>query len=188
MPIKLDCMLRICISGLTGSGKTSLGEMLARELKIMHVTKELAKSYLAFKGERGKLGKKAAIIETANAHYAKSFDSEIEELARRNDCVVTTWLGPWVVKSPTLRVWLNASLKERVRRKARQRGTSEKSAERYVKLKDKETIASFKKVYGIDVMDHSMFDIEINTERLSRNDSIAIIAMLAAMKSGKRFK
>ncbi|MGC8651879.1 MAG: AAA family ATPase [Candidatus Micrarchaeia archaeon] len=181
-------MLRICISGLTGSGKTTLGEQLAKDLKVLHVTKELTEGYAAFKKERAALGKGAALIETATKRYAGGFDREIAELARQNNCVVSTWLGPWTVKNPTLRVWLNASFKERARRKALQKRISEKSAERYVRLKDRSTIDSFKKIYGIDVMDHSMFDIELNTERLSSKERIAIIALLVAMRGRHKFK
>jgi predicted cytidylate kinase len=181
-------MLRICISGLTGSGKTSLGSELASDLGVMHITKAQTKSYSIFKSDKNKLSKNSREIETANEKYAKDFDSEIAKLASTHDCIVSTWLGPWVVKNATLRVWLDASLDERVRRKARQKKITISEARRYVMSKDRNTIDSFKKLYNIDIMDHAIFDIAVNTERLSRKDIISVISLLSAEKDRIMFK
>src|SRR5271155_5201617 len=109
-------MLRICISGFTDSGKTTLGDMLAKEMNILHVTKYITDTYKTFKQEDTKKDHDSTIRETANKGNAKPFDDEVTKLSEANNCVVTTWLGPWIVKEPTLRIWLNASPKERVRR------------------------------------------------------------------------
>lgn len=179
----MDAMMRICISGMTGSGKTTLGTMLAKELGIAHITKETAKEYArivsdAKKDKSGKL----AIRQAADSRYAKKFDKEILEAAKGRTCVVTTWLGPWLIRDATLRVWLNASLDERARRKAKDLRTGISRARKYVADKDSEAAMGFRKVYGIDIYDHSEFDIEINTERLPHREVIAVISMLAMLK------
>jgi len=170
-------MIRICISGLSASGKTSIGEDLAKELNIMHITKEQMKSYKKFLNET-KSGKRP-LDEVADPKYAKDFDAEIVEFSRGKNCVVTTWLGAWRIKDATLRVWLDASADERARRRAKEKGLSIGAAKRLIDKKDQMTIKSFKKVYGIDVNDHSIFDIRINTEKLNRKEITAMIAMLA---------
>ncbi|MGC8669676.1 MAG: AAA family ATPase [Candidatus Micrarchaeia archaeon] len=180
-------MLRICISGLTGSGKSTIGSRLAEGLNIMNITKELTKSYSKFKKDSNKNNLKD-IIETANTEYAKSFDREIAKLASKNNCVVTTWLGPWIVKNPTIRVWLNASVEERARRKSLKDGMKLSEAKKYVMLKDRLTIDSFKNIYGINVMDHSAFDLEINTERVSIDATVSIISLLSAEKGKLAFR
>ena len=178
-------MIRICISGLSASGKTSLGHRLARELNLMHITKKSLRSYndvaSGFKG-------KEKLAQTALPKYAKDFDAELKKLSSKNDCVVTTWLAPWMVKDPTLRIWLNASIDARARRRAKEMNVSVASAIRWVKEKDSLTIRNFKKVYGIDIQDHLGFDMELNTERLNVDEMVAVIAMLALSKSKMKFR
>jgi CMP/dCMP kinase len=176
-------MLRICISGLSSSGKTSMGDVLAKNLNIMHVTKHVLES---FKSKESDIRKN--IIQTAERKYAVDFDKEIAELAEKNDCVVTTWLGPWLVKDAIIRVWLFASLDERACRYAAKYNGSLEEAKAFIKEKDELTVKAFKEIYNIDVNDHSFFDIMINTERLTLDESVSLISMLAIGKEKSRFR
>lgn len=181
----MNAMMKICISGLTGSGKTTLGSMLAKELNIAHITKETAKEYakIAADAKKDKSGK-LLIRQAADPRYARDFDRDIAEAAKGKNCVVTTWLGPWLIKDATLRVWLNASLDERAARKSRDMKISMKKAREYVIEKDGEAAKGFKKVYGIDIYDHSLFDVEISTQLLPHGEVIAVISMLAMLREG----
>jgi predicted cytidylate kinase len=179
--------MKICIGGLTASGKTTLGEVIAEELNIAHISKLATKSYRDFHTK--KLSKKQQLTEThraCNVRHANSFDTEIAKMAQRTDCVVTTWLGPWMVKNPTLRVWLNAGIEERTARYAKRHKMPAKAARAYILEKDKETISGFKKVYGINIMDRSNFDMEINTARIGIKDSASLIAMLALLREKRK--
>ena len=179
-------MMRICISGMTASGKTTLGKLIARELNVEHITKEKTKEYAKLMNDlEQRKDAKLALAQTADSRYAKDFDAEIIKAAKGKNCVVSTWLAPWLIKDATLRVWLNASPAERYRRKARDLGVSIRKAEKFVKEKDSLAAKGFKKVYGIDINDHSVFDIEINTEKLDHKKVVAVISMLAMLKEGK---
>lgn len=183
-------MIRICISGLSASGKTSLGSDIAKKLNITHISKYDAGIYKTImKGTGAWPSKDAWLSETAalESKYANEFDKEIVDYAKNKNCVVTTWLGAWFIKDATLRVWLNASFEERVRRRAKEDRITAESMKSLLKRKDELTTKNFKKVYGIDVMDHSLFDMEINTERVQREDIIATVAMLALAKDKLRF-
>jgi cytidylate kinase len=180
-------MLRICISGLTCSGKTSLGKELSEDLGVMHITKTITEAYRQFEKDNPK-GRLERIRETSNIKYADSFENQVEGLAKENDCVVTTWIGPWRVKDPTLRIWLNSHLDQRAIRCAKRQNLSLGAAKRYVLEKDKENIKVFKKLYGINMNERSNFDIEINTRRLSRKEIVSLISMLAIGKEKKRFR
>ncbi len=164
------------------SGKTSLGDALAKELKVMHITKHGLESY-----EKPKKDGKFGIAEMSKKEYAEAFDKQVADIAAANDCVVSTWLGPWMVKDPTVRVWLSASFETRTARYAEQKTVSVDKAKAYIKEKDELTVNDFKEVYKIDVKDHSFFDMMLNSEKLSMQEEIALISMLALGKENSRF-
>ena len=182
-------MLRICIGGLSGSGKTTLGERLAKDLNIMHVTKRALEAYKKVEEDVKKTGdSQLEMIQTADKRYADSFDKEVVEIANRTDCVVTTWLGAWLIKDPAIRVWLSASFDERAKRFANDHRMTVENARDYVKKKDELTTSSFKDLYDIDIKNHSFFDMMINTERTSLDESAALISLLAMGKDKENFR
>ncbi len=175
-----DRMLRICISGLTCSGKTTLGSLLAKELEIAHIAHSYKTDHDTFSG----------MLETLkgdSAAYARAFDRKVASEARRRSCVVSTWLGPWLVSGATVRVWLEAQPEERALRCSKAAHLSLAAARRYVSQKDKYTALHFRKVYDIDIYDHARFDMVLNTSRLKQQESVAIISMLALHRSRRRF-
>jgi predicted cytidylate kinase len=183
-------MLRICISGFSATGKTAVGEELAKRLGIMHITKKTMDSFKKFMEENkdAKDDNTRLAETTSTKEAADDFDSEVVRLAKENNCVVSTWLGPWFVKDATLKIWLNTRFDERVRRRAVDKGISIEEAREEVKKKDALTKRNIKKLYGIDIMDHSGFDIEINTERFAKEEEVAMIAMLALEREKGSFK
>lgn len=171
----------ICISGLSGSGKTTIARMLADELKIRHVNR----SYKEFAACKQLI----AFQRRAKASFDRKFDNEVIKEARSADSVVSTWLGPWLIKDSSLNVWLHADLETRARRMANANHLTLREAMSYIRSKDGISISHAKRTYGIDVAkDHGVFDIEINTERMKPKEEVALIAMLSVERGGKRFK
>ncbi|MEM3227444.1 MAG: cytidylate kinase family protein [Candidatus Micrarchaeaceae archaeon] len=181
--------IKICISGLTGSGKTTLGTIISKELGILHITKAQTQTYSEIENRlKEKPNRALSIGQSATPKYAKLFDSEIVKAASKHNCVVTTWLGPWMIKDATLRIWLNASFEERARRKANDMRISLKKAKAYVLEKDFYAIKQFRRIYGIDIIhDHNIFDLEINTEKLDHTKVAAVVSMLSLLKDSRRF-
>ena len=159
--------MKICISGLTGSGKTTIAKILSKKLHYPLISfsyKNFTKNIVEFTQKN-----------INNKKLAKDFDKKIVELARKQkNCIVTTWLGPWFIKN-SFKVWLYASKDERIRRIAKREKVSLKKAKEYVEKKDSAAIEHFKKVYGINVLQHEDFDLIINTQSFSRNKIAEII-------------
>jgi len=174
-------MLRICISGLTASGKTTLGEMLAKELNIRHISasyKTMIKNYSDMAG----------FITRSDAKFTKKFDSMILKEASKTNCVVTAHLAPWLMKNATLRVKVEASLGERARRRAKELKISKERAKRLINGIDASVSKMAKRIYGIDRNDNSVFDLILNTEKLSHKECVSLIAMLALEREKLRFR
>ncbi|MGA3020793.1 MAG: cytidylate kinase family protein [Candidatus Micrarchaeales archaeon] len=171
----------ICIAGLGGSGKTPIAESLAKKLKIRHITK----SFKEISGDKENLVK---FVNRVKKSVDTDLDAAVIKEANKGDCVVSTWLGPWMIKNADVKVWLNASLETRARRKAKTLHMTLNQAKKYLKNIEEKDRSRWKRLYGFDITkDHDIFDIEINTDKVKLNESVAVIAMLSLEKSKKRF-
>jgi len=174
----------ICISGLAGSGKNTVGEIVAKKLNLREVK-------LSFKDEARREGVDLMKVQSAaggDEKYDRELDREIARRAKKGNCVVMTWLGPWVVKNADLRVWLNVSEKERARRVAKRDGMSLRKALEHIRKRDEENRRRYKRYYGIDITDHSMFDLEINSDIFNPQQIAGIVLKAAEAKraAGRR--
>ncbi|MEM3199541.1 MAG: cytidylate kinase family protein [Candidatus Micrarchaeaceae archaeon] len=173
--------LKICIGGYGSSGKTTLGHEIAKALHIKHVSE-------SYKNGGAKdieiIKKMQNLIKSHDKKFAKDFDNKILQESK-GSCVVTTWLSAWIVKDATIRVWLNASLKERALRRSKINGLDIEKELRLLKQYDKLTHDHFKQVYGIDINNHDIFDLELNSEKLTVKEMVKIIVALAKARKQK---
>ncbi len=174
-------MIKVCISGRACSGKTTLGNALAEALNIEHI----GNTYKAHVKSNKELAK---FTLNASKKFTNDFDKEIARKAAKTNCVVTTRLGPWMVKNATVRVWLNASDAERARRFAKREGVTARIAKASLTKIDGAVYRKFKKVYGIDVEnDHDVFDMELCSERMSTKEMVSMVSLLAMERDGSSF-
>ncbi|VVB73193.1 Cytidylate kinase [uncultured archaeon] len=170
----------ICISGLVGSGKDSVADVVAERLKYHRVR-------LTFKDAAQRMG---ITLMEYHAYVEKdlTIDKEFDKMqikeARKTDSILSTWLSGWLVKDAAIRVWLEASSKARAERISKRDGMSKAKALKHVNERDMHNRGRYMALYGVDIYDHSNFDIIINTEKYSV-DQIADI-VVAAYRSRKR--
>lgn len=171
----------IAVSGLSGCGKNSVGEAAARKLGLRTVQ-------ASFKDEAKRLGVTLMELQKMaekDKGFDKRLDAQVVSDAAKGDCIVVTWLGPWTVKDADLRVWLLATEEERAKRIAKRDGMKPGEALEHVRTRDSENRARYKKYYGIDICDHSIFDLEINTGTFPPEASAEIIACAARQAKRK---
>lgn len=159
----------IAISGLTGCGKNTLGELLAKKLgyKLVCPTfKDLAEregvSLMEFQ-ERAK----------EDPDIDKKFDEMLKEEAQ-GDCVVTTWLGPWIVDAD-LRIRLNAPLETRAERIAERDGMKPEDALKHVKERDEGNRERYKRIYNIDIYDESVYDVSLDSGKYKPEELLEMV-------------
>jgi CMP/dCMP kinase len=148
----------IAISGLTGSGKNTLGELLAKELGYRLVCptfKDLAaKEGIPLMEFQEKAGKDPDID--------RKFDAALKEQAAGGNCVVTTWLGAWMVEAD-VRIRVFAPLKIRGERIAKRDSMDVKEAITHVKARDEGNRKRYGKLYRIDIYEDDLFDACLNS-------------------------
>ncbi len=150
--------MKIAIFGFTGSGKTTVAKIVAKMLNLPHISptfKDLAARRGMSVVEFQKLAEKDPDIDL-------EFDKALKEMAQR-DCVVSSWLGPWMVEAD-IKIKLRASFEERVRRIRGREKLAEEKAKEYVREKDENNIKRYKSLYGINIKDEEIFDLIIDTE------------------------
>lgn len=170
----------VCVSGLAGCGKNTVGEFLAVKLSLAQVK-------FSFKDEANARGVSLMELQelaAKNPGIDGEFDERLVREAKKGNCVVTTWLGSWKVENADFRVWLKASEEERAKRVSARDKMSFEEALWHVKKRDDGNRQRYKKYYGIDIDDHSDFDLEINT-RVFAPEAIAEIIVEAVKRKKK---
>jgi cytidylate kinase len=147
----------IAIAGMTASGKNTIGELIAKEFGYRVVCP-------TFKDIAKKEGISLMALQE-KAAKDKNIDLKFDELLRqevaKGNCVVTTWLGPWMAGAD-VKIAIVAPLKVRATRLAKRDGMTLKEAEKHVKERDEQNIKRYKSVYGIDITDYTGFDAVID--------------------------
>jgi cytidylate kinase len=150
----------IAISGLTGSGKNTLGELLAKKLGYRLVCptfKDLAAkenvSLMEFQERAAK-----------DPDIDRKFDTLLKEQAAAGDCVVTTWLGPWMVDAD-VRIKVKVADKIRAERIAKRDGMTVAEALTHLLARDDQNRKRYKKLYNIDIDGEKIFDAVLNGGR-----------------------
>ena len=170
--------MRIAISGHSGCGNTTattnVGNLL--KLKIINFTfRDLAK-------DLGKPFEEIHAEATTHLIYDYLTDLTLIRYSLKNENVaVGTRLAAWLMDAE-LRIWLHAPLETRAARINKRESEKSFSYEQtlYKTLKrDAQNKKRYLMLYGIDIEDHSDFDVTINTEKLTAEQVSGLIASAA---------
>jgi cytidylate kinase len=148
----------IAIAGLTGSGKNTLGELLAEELGYRLVCptfKDLAKKEGIPLMEFHKKAEDDPDID-------RKFDEVLKEQAAEGNCIITTWLGPWMVDAD-IKIRVTAAPEIRAERIAGRDSMSAEEAVAHVNERDDNNRKRYKKLYGIDIDNEDIFDAVLDS-------------------------
>jgi len=165
----------ICISGLSGSGKNSVGEEVAKLLGLRMVNPTFKTIAAKQKMSLMEFHKKAEKEHSID----KQFDAHLIADAKKGNCVVTTWLGPWMIKNADLRVWLHAPREVRANRVSGRDAMTPEQALAHISDRDESNHHRYNEVYKINIYDHTGFELMINTEKFKPRESAEIIAAAA---------
>jgi predicted cytidylate kinase len=157
-------MTTITISGLPGTGKTTVAKLLEKHLGLRYVYsgeifRQMAKKHRMSLEEFG---------EYCESH--REIDEELDryqlDILRQGNVIVEGRISGWLAYQnhiPALKVLLNASLDVRAGRIVnREQGDKDKRKKEILK-REKSEATRYKKYYGIDVRDTSIYDVIIDT-------------------------
>lgn len=180
--------MKVIISGLAGSGKSTLMQAIAKEFGLEHIVAgDVMKNMAEDEGYNPtenwwetEKGMEFLNQRENNPEFDKELDRRLKKRLNQGNIVITSWTMPWLYEKESYNIWLEASQKERGKRIAGRDNISEEEALKKVKKRDRENKKLYKDIYGIELgQDLGPFDKVIKTEKLSIEETkkIAIKAL-----------
>ncbi len=174
----------IIISGMAGVGKSTLAKALAEIYGIEYVCggdvlKEMARRE-GYKVEEENWWETPEGMEflrkrKEDPNFDKKLDQLLIEIARKGNCVITSWALPWIW-GKGVKIWLQASQRVRAERISKRDNISFEEAFEYVKKRDKENVELYKNMYGYTLgRDLHVFDVVLNVEHASQQDVVDMV-------------
>lgn len=169
--------MRITISGMIGSGKTTvcrmLGDILGYRTVISgHVFREMAKELGVSLEEFGKLAEQ-------DPRYDRLIDERMLQAARQEQDIILEGrlAGQMLRRSsiPAFCVFLDAPLEVRVQRVSGREGVDLREAMEEMRAREASEVLRYRKFYGIDVTDRSIYDMVIDTGSLTPEQVVEAI-------------
>lgn len=186
----------ITINRMYGSNGRIIGKSLAEELGIKFYDKELIEMASREKNipfdEFAKVDEKKAnqwrfpvdqeIQMNSEYHFIPMNDVLFElqkkiilDLAEREDCVIVGRCANHILKDKAFRIFIYASMEERIQNVLDRTGREEKSVRKLVKKTDKERRSYYEYFTDESWMDLTQYDLCINSGRFTKEQIIRMI-------------
>lgn len=180
---KVKCAPRkkmvVCISGMAGTGKSTLALRLAKEYDLKYYSGGDALKALA--ADEGYSASGNGWWESAEGlaflrkrendlKFDKAVDDKLLEYAQQGNVLLDSWTMPWLLKTG-FKIWLLASIEKRAERVAKRDRIGVKDALRILKEKEARTKAIYQKLYGFALgEDFAPFNLVLDTENLNAEE------------------
>ena len=177
----------ICISGLAGSGKSTVAKRIAEHYGLRYYSGgEALKAIAAEIGyEISKSGwweteKGARFLKERlkNLNLDRRVDRKMLERAREGNVVLDSWTMPWLLKGG-LKIWLDASEDVRARRIAKRDGISVEEALKRMRERESKTKEIYRRLYGFKLgEDFKPFQVILDVNRLNEEEVFEALCLI----------
>jgi len=185
----------VCISGMAGTGKSTLAKKLAKKYELKYYSggdalKELAKDQGYNSSSRGwwESPEGLSFLEKREKNFTfdKAVDEKLMEYAQQGHVLLDSWTMPWLLKTG-FKIWLVASVEKRAERIAKRDRIPIGEALRVLQEKEARTKAIYKKLYGFTLgEDFEPFNLVLDTDALNAEGVFQVLCMVmdnVALKS-----
>ena len=156
--------MRITVSGLPGSGTTSLARYLSEKhhfelISAGEVFRQMAKEHSMDLPQFGALAE-------SDPSFDRMIDERQKEIAEsRDNIIVEGRLSGWMVPSADLKIWINAPLGCRIRRiQSRDEVINEETAKHTTEDRERCEALRYRMYYQIDISDLGLYHMILNSE------------------------
>jgi cytidylate kinase len=169
----------ITISGLPGSGKTTVARLLARHLGLPHIY--AGDLYRRSAVEHGVSLEEFNALSEQDHSIDRALDAKMAEYARRGDAVLEGRLAGFIALqegAPALKVFLTAGDDVCAQRVAQREDRDWRAVLELNRARQRSDAMRYRVIYGFDLDDTSIYDLILNTARLSTAEQTAAILAL----------
>jgi cytidylate kinase len=169
----------VCISGMAGTGKSTLAKKLAERYNLKYYSggdalKELAAAEGYDPSSNGWWESPEGLSfldkREQNPEFDKAVDNKLLEYAQQGCVLLDSWTMPWLLKTG-FKIWLIASVEKRVERIAERDKLSIEEALQVLEEKERKTKFIYKKLYGFLLgEDLQPFDLILDTNDLNAGE------------------
>lgn len=174
----------ICISGMAGTGKSTLAKKLAQKYGLKYYSGGDALKALA--AEQGRNVSSNGWWESPeglaflrqrerDTQYDKVVDEKLLEYAQRGGVLFDSWTMPWLLKTG-FKIWLLASIEKRAERVAVRDKIAVRDALRILEEKETRTKTIYSKLYGFTLgEDYTPFNLVLDTDNLNAEEVFQVL-------------
>jgi len=169
----------ICISGMAGTGKSTLAKKLAKKYNLSYYSGGDALKALAAEEDynassegwwESPVGLKFLEQRQGDPSFDKAVDAKLLEYAHQGNVLLDSWTMPWLSKAG-FKIWLMASMEKRAQRVAGRDKITVEKALQVLKEKEDRTKAIYRQLYGFRLgEDFKPFDLVLDTETMSAEE------------------
>jgi len=179
-----DKKLVICISGMAGTGKSTLSRKLAQKYHLNcysggDALKELAQAEGYDVSREGWWESREGLdflkARVNDPKFDKAVDARLLEYAKQGNVLLDSWTMPWLLKDG-FKIWLMASIEKRAQRVAARDNMTVEEAYKVLEEKEARTKTIYKKLYGFALgEDFKPFDLVLDTDNLNAQEVFEVL-------------
>lgn len=177
----------VCISGLAGTGKSTLAKQIAKKYNLNYYSGgDALKDLAADEGYDSQSngwwesseGLKFLAKREKDLTFDKLVDKKLIEFSKNGNVLLDSWTMPWLLDHG-FKIWLAASEDKRTERIAKRDKLTIKQARKVLREKETRTKNIYTKLYGFKLgEDFAPFNIIIDTEKLTAKEVFEVLCQV----------
>ncbi|MGB3459106.1 MAG: AAA family ATPase [Halobacteriota archaeon] len=176
--------MRLTISGLPGSGTTTVAKLLSHELAMELISAGEMFRRIA-KEKKLPLDQFSELAENNDEFDRQIDEMQGEEAMKRENVIIESRLSGFFVPQADLKIWLKAPSEIRARRIAGREGIAYEDALSTMKDRERSEYKRYEQYYGINLDDLAIYDLIIDSSRWNEKDIVALIKVAVECVSEK---
>jgi cytidylate kinase len=177
----------VCISGMAGTGKSTLAKKIAKKYDLKYYSGgDALKALAADEGYNSKSpgwwespeGLGFLAKREQDLTFDKLVDDKLIEFAQKGEVLLDSWTMPWLIDCG-FKIWLAASINKRTERIAKRDKLTKLKALKVLKEKEARTKNIYKKLYGFELgEDFTPFHLILDTEKLDAKEVFNVLCLI----------